>query len=284
MLRLTGYELLKILSQKKTYIAAAGHLLLVLLCYVSFKLSKGKFLLDALDRKSNFDFENIANFADGLFFARAALLPTFLIVMPILVSTLAGDSIAGEIQEGTLKLLLARGRSRAKLVISKFLAIYLVVAAYTFYFGLVMIVIGIAFFGISQTQLVFLEAYVLGNDFAITTIPEALSGYCWSLVYFSFSTMALGSVGLFLSSCFDRMTAAAVGCITFYFVCYIVDKLPFTAVVRPYLISNTMDGAFVFHLAEIPLMRLASNLVSLSGYIVVFLLLSIITFRLKDIK
>ncbi len=284
MLRQTGYELLKIVSQKKNYIAAAGHMLLIVLCFVSFKLSRGKFLLNAIDRRSDFDFENVINFADGLFFARAALLPTFLIVMPILVSTLAGDCIAGEIQEGTLKLLLARGRSRAKLVIAKFLAIYLTVIAYTIYFGAVMLLIGVACFGISPTQLVFLDAGVLGNDFAITTIPTALSGYCWSLAYFSFSAMALGSVGIFLSSCFDKMTAAAVGCITFYFVCYIVDKLPFTAVVRPYLISNTMDGAFVFHLAEIPAMRLASNLVSLSGYIAVFLLLSIITFRLKDIR
>ncbi|WP_419645293.1 ABC transporter permease [Victivallis vadensis] len=280
--REVGYELSKLKSQKKNFVAAGGHLLLLLLCLFGLWSRGSSFMSRNLGR---FDYGvDPSMFLDGLFFARAALLPTFLVLMPIFVCTLAGESLAGEYQDGTLKLYLARGRSRTRLVLIKFTAIYLFTLLFSVYFGILGLAVGTGVFGWSDSQLVLMNSRALGSDFVLMTPWAAMKGYICSVFYFSLSGMALGGVAMFLSSIFNRMTGATVGAITFYFVCYIVDGLPFADAVRPYLLSRTMDGAFVFWLPELPWGQFTANMLLLAAYTTVSLLLAICIFGNKDIR
>lgn len=280
MFREAYYEVIKVFSQKKNYVVIGGHLMLLLLCYIAFKTSDTKYMPG--DVRSMF--VNFTAFFDGMFFARIAMLPTFMMIMPIFIATVAGDIVAGEIQDGSLKLYLARPRSRIRLIQSKMLAIYVVTVIYCLYFAVICLVVGIICFGWpGESQLIYLRGMGIGNHISIMSLPDASFRYIMMTFYYSFSLMALGSIVLFLSTIFDRMTSATVSGITLYFVCYIVERLPFTEKIAPYMLSRIMNYPDLY-MTTIPIGRLTVNLTALGVYILLFTMLSMITFSLKDIK
>lgn len=280
MWREIKYEIIKIFVQKKNYVVVVGHLLLMLLIYIAFRTRKEGILSGSVREM----FENVNVYLDGFFFARLAIIPTFMIIMPIFVSTLAGDIVAGEMQDGSLKLYLARPRSRMMLVLSKLAAIYTVTLLYCGYFALVCLLIGGFAFGWPQSaQLIYLQGMEVGNSVSLMSCGDALLRYFGIGLYYSFSLMALGAIVLFLSTIFNRMTAAAISGITLYFVCYIVERLPFAEKIAPYMLSSVMNFPDLF-LSPVPVGRLIANLTSIGLYIVFFTMLAMVSMNTKDIK
>ena len=283
MLRSLCHELVKLRIQKKNYVMLGGHLLFLGLCYLAFRSAQGNFFR-RFDKTMNFHVEDLTSYLDGLFFARIAMVPTFIVLMPIVVATLAGDCVAGEMQEGSLKLYVSRPRSRSRIILSKFFAVYLATLLYCLYFAVLNIAIGVLVLNISPTQLVMLTDRVFGTDVVIMGVRGALLRYFAATVYFSFSLTALGAIPLFFSTAFNRMSAAIVTVISFYFVSYVIAALPFSESIRPYLLSEIMNNSFLLWLSPLPVNKLLVNLSTLSLYTVGFLLLATLMFNYKDLK
>ena len=278
MLRSLCHELVKLRIQKKNYVMLGGHLLFLGLCYLAFRSAQGNFFR-RFDKTMNFHVEDLTSYLDGLFFARIAMVPTFIVLMPIVVATLAGDCVAGEMQEGSLKLYVSRPRSRSRIILSKFFAVYLATLLYCLYFAALNIAIGVLVLNISPTQLVMLTDRVFGTDVVIMGVRGALLRYFAATVYFSFSLTALGAITLFFSTVFNRMSAATVTVISFYFVSYVIAALPFSESIRPYLLSEVMNNSFLLWLSPLPVNKLLVNLSTLSLYTVGFLLLATLMFN-----
>ena len=283
MLRSLCHELVKLRIQKKNYVMLGGHLLFLGLCYLAFRSAQGNFFR-RFDKTMNFHVEDLTSYLDGLFFARIAMVPTFIVLMPIVVATLAGDCVAGEMQEGSLKLYVSRPHSRSRIILSKFFAVYLATLLYCLYFAVLNIAIGVLVLNISPTQLVMLTDRVFGTDVVIMGVRGALLRYFAATVYFSFSLTALGAITLFFSTVFNRMSAATVTVISFYFVSYVIAALPFSESIRPYLLSEVMNNSFLLWLSPLPVNKLLVNLSTLSLYTVGFLLLATLMFNYKDLK
>ena len=283
MLRSLCHELVKLRIQKKNYVMLGGHLLFLGLCYLAFRSAQGNFFR-RFDKTMNFHVEDLTSYLDGLFFARIAMVPTFIVLMPIVVATLAGDCVAGEMQEGSLKLYVSRPRSRSRIILSKFFAVYLATLLYCLYFAALNIAIGVLVLNISPTQLVMLTDRVFGTDVVIMGVRGALLRYFAATVYFSFSLTALGAITLFFSTVFNRMSAATVTVISFYFVSYVIAALPFSESIRPYLLSEVMNNSFLLWLSPLPVNKLLVNLSTLSLFTVGFLLLATLMFNYKDLK
>ena len=282
MIRAIGYELLKMSSHKKSYIPVAGYILFLALCYIAFKNSTTS--LAAMLGGFELDRNEAARYLDGFFFARILLVPTFIILMPIVMAALGGDCVAGEIQEGSLKLYMARPRSRTQVILSKFCAIYCAGLIYSALFSVTGLILGIGLFGIGKVQILLVPGQVFGATVAVMNNGEALLRYFLTAFYFSFSLMTLGSLALFFSTLFNRMSSAAIAVITVYFVSYVIVSLPFGEWLRPWLISEIANHAFLFWLTPIPMGKLIVNLSTLGLYISTFLTAAIITFNCKDIR
>ncbi len=283
MFRATLFELVKFRVQKKNYVMLAGHLLFLLLCYFAFISTQSSFFR-RFDKSMEFEPQNLASYLDGLFFARVAMVPTFIVLMPVVIATIAGDCVAGEMQDGSLKLYVSRPRSRAEIILSKFFAVYLVTLAYTVYFSLFNLGFAGVCRGFSPTQMVMLADRAVGTDVVIMPFAQALANYFLTTLYFSFSLMTLGSLALFFSTLFNRMTTATVTVITLHLVSYVIAALPFSEKLRPWLLSEIMNNGFLFWLSPVPWQKLGANITLLGLYIVVFLLLAILNFNYKDLK
>ena len=225
-----------------------------------------------------------AKYLDGFFFARIVLVPTFIVLMPIVMAVLAGDCVAGEMQDGSLKLYMTRPRSRNRLIMTKFAAVYTAGFLYSLCFSVCGFVIGYLLFGMAPAQVLLMPGRVFGSTVSVMTNSEAFIRYCCASLYFSFSLMTLGSMALFFSTIFNRMSSAAIAVITLYFVSYVVAALPFSGALRPWLISEIMNNAFLFWLTPVPMSKLYINLATLMLYICSFLWAAIAFFSWKDIR
>src|SRR5271169_4178944 len=106
MRKLLKIELLKIFKRPRTYIAFGAIAAIVFLVQIALKFD-GKSYVDLLlsNLTGSFDFsdEFKSKLLNGYLIC-FVILTTLLIQMPLLVALIAGDSIAGEANMGTLRL------------------------------------------------------------------------------------------------------------------------------------------------------------------------------------
>ena len=124
MWKLLRIELFKIFKRPRTYIAFGAIAAIVVLIQVALKYD-GKSYIDLLlnNLKDSFEFsdEFRSNLLNGYLIC-FVILNTLLIQMPLLVALIAGDSIAGEANMGTLRLSLTKPISRTQYMVVKFAA------------------------------------------------------------------------------------------------------------------------------------------------------------------
>ena len=124
MLKLLRIELFKIFKRPRTYIAFGAIAAIVLLFQIGMKFD-GKSYLDLILSDVKDTFEVSDDFKERLlngYFICFAILNVLLIQMPLLVALVAGDSIAGEANMGTLRLALTKPVSRTRYMLVKFMA------------------------------------------------------------------------------------------------------------------------------------------------------------------
>src|SRR5450432_1099956 len=124
MWKLLRIELFKIFKRPRTYIAFGAVAAIVFLFQVGMKFD-GKSYLDLILNDVKDTFEVTDEFKERLlngYFICFAILNVLLIQMPLLVALIAGDSIAGEANMGTLRLSLTRPVSRTEYMLIKFMA------------------------------------------------------------------------------------------------------------------------------------------------------------------
>src|ERR1700733_2817042 len=84
---------------------------------------------------------------NGVFLTFVALSLLLILVLPMVVAVIAGDSVAGEAGYGTLRYLLAVPAGRTRLLAVKYATIVVWAVAATFVVSVVALVVGVALFG-----------------------------------------------------------------------------------------------------------------------------------------
>ncbi len=164
--------------------------------------------------------------SNGLFAALASLALELPLFLPIAVASLAGDSIAGEANLGTLRYLLAVPAGRTRLLAVKFAALSVFAAAATLLVATVGAVLGLAMHGggpmisLSGTPLPF------GEGLARTLL---CCGYVTVML------VALAAIGLFVSTITEQPVGATVAILTIALASEIADAIPQLDAVHRYL-------------------------------------------------
>ena len=120
MWQLTKIELFKIFKKPRTYIAFAAIAAIIFLVQLAFYLDGEKYMGFVMASvESSFTLEG--NMVNG-YFIFFVILQTLLVHVPLLISLVAGDMVAGEANMGTLRLLASQPVSRSSIILSKFWA------------------------------------------------------------------------------------------------------------------------------------------------------------------
>jgi ABC-2 type transport system permease protein len=199
---------------------------------------------------------------NGFFVALAALGVELTLFLPIAVAMLAGDAVAGEANQGTLRYLLAVPVGRTRLLAVKYAGIVfgaflapLVVAAS----GLV---IGLILFGGGDVTL------LSGTQVGFGDALLRLLGVC---LYLGVCLAAVGAVGLFLSTLTEQPMGATIALTMLTVASFVLGQIPQLGWLHPYLLTQHWQDFGELLRDPVSLGALGPGLLSALAYIVVFL-------------
>ena len=170
---------------------------------------------------------------DGTLFPLAALgivLPLFL---PVAVAVVGGDAIAGEVQSDTLRYLLVRPVSRARLLVAKLTSIVVFVMLATLVVALVAYVEGKLLLGKAPTT-----GGVVSVSGSSLTQTQMFERTAMAFVYVVLAMLGVAAIALLLSTMTDSAVAAALGTIGFLVASTVLLGLDASDSIKPYLITR----------------------------------------------
>lgn len=211
---------------------------------------------------------------NGLFVALTGLTVSIPLFLPLTVGVVAGDTIAGEANLGTLRYLLVAPAGRVRLLLIKYAGVVLYCVAATAVVVLAGVAIGAALFPIGPVTLLSGET-IGGGDYAIRCI--LLAGYV------ALSMLGLGAIGLFVSTLTTVPVRAMATTVVISAVSQILGALPQLEALHPFLFSNYWLSFGDLLRQPISFASFGDNALLQLGYIVVFGGLAFARFSAKDI-
>ena len=211
---------------------------------------------------------------NGLFTGFTAMIVAIPLFLPLTVGVVAGDTIAGEAGQGTLRYLLVAPAGRIRLLLVKYAGAAAFAAAATVILMITGLLIGAALFPVGPVTLLSGE---------VITVSESLLRSLLVAMYVWVSLLGLSAIGLFISTLTDVPVGAMAATVVVSVVAQILDVLPQLAPIQPWLFSHYWLGFADLLRQPLDWTSFGQNAVLQAGYIVVFGALAYSRFATKDI-
>ncbi len=163
---------------------------------------------------------------NGVFLTFIALSTLLILILPVVVAVVAGDSIAGEAGLGTLRYLLTVPAGRSRLLVTKFGVIATFGLAATFVVAAVALVVGAALFPVGPVTLL---------SGATVSLADGLLRLVFVTLYVAAAMAALGAIGLAISTLTEHAIGAIAAVMILVVASEVVDQVPQLAAAGPYL-------------------------------------------------
>ena len=166
---------------------------------------------------------------NGLFLVFTALVATLPVFLPLAVSVVSGESVAGEASTGTLRYLLVAPVHRARLLAVKLLAIVVYALLATLTVAVVGLVVGGLLFGLGDLTL--LSGSTVG-------VGDALLRALLVALYVAGMLTTVAALGLFVSTLTEVPLAAMSATAITVVVVEILDAVPQLSAVHDWLFTH----------------------------------------------
>ena len=211
---------------------------------------------------------------NGLFVAFTAMLVSVPLFLPLTVGVVAGDTIAGEANLGTLRYLLVAPAGRVRLLLVKYAGALAFCLAAPLTVALAGAAIGAALFPVGPVTL-------LSGD--VIQPPEAVLRLLLISAYLAVSLAGLSAIGLFLSTLTVVPVGAMAATVVLSVVSQVLDQLPQLEWLHPWLFSHYWLGFGDLLRQPVLWDSFASNALLQAGYVAVFGALAYGRFVTKDV-
>jgi len=277
VVRLVWFETIKTFTRLRTYIGFLAFGILVPLVVAGLKMGGQRAFERNLLAILEQDFIIGGNVLNGWFFG-FFFLGALWVHVPIVLTLVAGDQIAGEGDAGTFRFLLTRAGSRSRIITAKFIVTLLYTAAMVLFIGVLTLGLSLAVFGsgdllVVKRGLVVLPESGLPAHFLLAWGLAILSMFVVSSLCFLFSAFTDNSVGPIVA------TMAVI------IISLIIIALPFEMfqAIRPWLFVNYFDTWQKVFDDPIPWGDILRNVWILLGFTALFFSITLAWFNRKDI-
>jgi ABC-2 type transport system permease protein len=236
MWELVKLELFKVFRKPRTFIAFGAITAIVGLIQMGFYVDGKSYINFGMQALSD-SFEIEGKILNGYLLAYI-ILQILLVHVPLLIALVSGDMISGEANMGTLRLLITKPVSRARLISAKFLAS----AIYT-----MLLLLWMAVWALFVSMLIFgTDDMIIMKSEVVTQILE--SDIIWRyFAAFGFASLAMitvSSLAFFLSIFAENSIGPIIACMSIVIVFTILNtlNLPIFNLVKPYLFTSHMLG------------------------------------------
>jgi ABC-2 type transport system permease protein len=222
--RVYRWELVKLLAQKRTYLGLGAAMLVPVIFVVVLQLQSGgpndvplgRYIRDS-----------------GIVTPLVVLLFMSIWGFPLITALVAGDIVASETNNGTLKTILTRSRERGQVFAGKALAAFTYTLVIVVSMGVVGVVAGSIAWGF--------------HSFTSLSGTPVSAGRGLGLMFASLGVYVLplagiAAFGLLLSTVTRNSAASVVGTLMFALFMQLIGVLPGTESIRPYLLGTQFDA------------------------------------------
>ena len=224
MTRVYKWELFKLLSQKRTYLGLGAAMVVPLAFVIVLLIQTG----------------GPNDIPLGRYIRQTGLATPFVVLFfmsiwafPLITALVAGDIVAAESHNGTLKTILTRSRDRGQIFAAKSLAALTYTAAVIFAMGLVAVVAASLAWGFND--LTSLSGTPVQRWDGLGLLAGSLVVYLWPMA-------GIAAFGLFLSTVTRNSAASVVGTLMWALLMQLLGVLPGTEPIRPYLLGTQFEA------------------------------------------
>jgi ABC-2 type transport system permease protein len=212
---------------------------------------------------------------NGLFLSLTALVVVLPLFLPLVVSVVSGDSVAGEANLGTLRSLLVVPVRRGRLLAVKYTAVLAFCLAAVLLVAAAGALTGFALFPVGRVTLL-----------SGSTIPlaEAILRTLLIALYVGVSMAGLAAIGLFVSTLTEVPVGAMAATLTLSIVSQVLDAIPQVSAIHPYLFSHRWMAFGDLLRQPVPTHDLLLGVYTQAAYIAVLLALAWSRFGAKDVS
>src|ERR1700722_14778896 len=211
---------------------------------------------------------------NGVFLSFIALSLLLILVLPVVVAVVAGDSIAGEAGYGTLRYLLAVPAGRTRLLVVKYATIVVWCMAAVFIVSAGALIMGAALFPVGSVTLLSGDTVSLG---------AGLVRVLWVTLYLCAAMAAIGAIGLAISTFTEHSIGAIAALMILVVASEVVDNIPQFPSVAPSLPTHYWNPFDALLRTPIDTGTLEHGLISFAVYAVLFFLIAWARFTSSDV-
>jgi len=229
------FELVKMFARKRTYIGFVAFFLMEMLILFMLNLPQPKMRFRHIIEQNGYGFQD---YYSGYTLAMQILMYTTTLLGSLYLALIAGDLMAKEVEEGTMRMLLCRPISRLRVTLLKFLA------AITYSFAL------IGFIGITAlvTSLIYRGPgglFVMAPEngiFALIPPERALRMYLMAMPLLALSMATISCLGFLFSCCNMKPAAASIVTLSVIFLDFIFRGIPYFESLHQYFITTHLSA------------------------------------------
>jgi ABC-2 type transport system permease protein len=219
------WELTKLRFQKRTYLGLGAATIVPIIFVVAVHFHHH-------DRGGDFAFASYLD-RSGLAAPLVILLFGAIWMFPLITALVAGDIIASEDHNGTLKTIFTRSLERWQIFVGKALAAVSYGIAAIFISGTVAVIAGSLQSGFNSLQ---------SLSGTIVSAPKALELVYASLLVYLIPILTIVCIGLLLSAITRNSAAAVVGTLMISLLFQLIGVLPGLTGLQPYLLSTQFNA------------------------------------------
>ncbi len=270
-------ELHKLFARKRTYLGFAAFVAVEILLLLLLNLPKPKAGFRKLIEQNGYGFDQ---YFSGATLGLLMLMWTTFLLGALYLALVAGDVVAKEVEDGTLRMILCRPISRLRVGFLKYAACVLYTFALTFFIGITALLAGLLYCG-------------WGGLFAIAPLEQLLAmheawpglwRYLGALPLLGFGLVSITSLGFLFSCCEMKPAAATILTLSIFFFDSIFRSIPYFESLRGWFMTSHMTlwlRVFEYH---IPWWRIAEDVTWLGALNVTFALVGLAILQKRDFK
>jgi ABC-2 type transport system permease protein len=270
--------LLKLFSRPRTYLGFGGFLAFEVLLLALLQRDDARTLVKKHMARAGYDFA--ANFT-GPTVAQYILGYTLTVLGALYLALVAGDIMSKEIEDGTIRMVLAGPTSRGRVFLMKVLACVFYTVVLTTFVAVSAMALGLAVEG-PGNLFVFHEVESVAIAYAF---GDGMMVYFFGALPLLFVSMFTVTAVAFMFSCLNvKPAAATVGALGIFIVDNLLRSIPFFVKIRDWFITSRISVWAHIYDEQVPWERLRNDYLTLAAIDALAIGIGWWYFRQRDLK
>lgn len=270
-------ELWKLFARKRTYIGFGAFFALEIVILIIFQVPKVQRSWRRLIERAGFGFEE---YFSGITLGFQIVLWTTSLLGGLYVALVAGDVVAKEVEDGTMRMTLCRPVTRFRILVLKYFAAVIYTLVLVIFIGLSALLVGTLRQGVGG----FFAFQPLGNVFALYDFGPGLLRYLGSLPLLGMGLISVASLA-FALSCFNMKPAAATICtLSYFFADSILRRIPYFDTIQEWFITSRIESWYNIFRSPVPVAAMIEDYTYLFAVNATVLIIGAIHFQRRDFK